>query len=425
MKAIKSNVSLWFPIMVLLLFSTFFAALGMGGFAVAQDDTSPTEVAQGAGEGGILAELAKNETLLNTVFLVVAVIFGMFLVIFYRMSVTKKIVSLQNKKLSIQQEELEVAKAELTKALKQEKAMRETLEKSHETLKSAQAQLIHVEKMSSLGQLTAGIAHEINNPIGFIKGGIQNLKLCIEDFNQMIEGYESIDTEETATMKSQIEDHRAQIQEQLSETREMISQLFKDTLFGTERVTEIVNGLRVFSRNQDAKVKNANLVENIELALMILKHKCKNKAEIVKQFDPNITFIDCFPGQLNQVFINLISNAIDSFKNFGTLVISTHDLGATVQVSFKDNGCGIPDDIKDKVFDPFFSTKEVGEGTGLGLSISHSIIDQHKGKIELFSQVGKGTEFRITLLKKLEMEEDEMTAQSIGLDEEDEVWQVK
>lgn len=353
----------------------------------------------------LLVRLSENETLLNTVFVVSAIIFGLFLVIFYRMAVTKRIVSIQNKKLSMQQSELENAKADLTKALKQEKAIRERLEKTYENLKLTQAQLIHAEKMSSLGQLTAGIAHEMNNPMGFIKGGVQNLKLTIDDLYAVIDSYEAIKTDNPLTIKEHLESCKAECRELLAETRESISQLFKDTLFGTERVTEIVNGLRVFSRHDEAKIKNSDIVENLESALMILKHKCKNRVEIVKQFDPNIRFIDCFPGQLNQVFINLISNAIDALGDSGTLIISTHDLSDKIQLSFKDNGCGIPDEIKDKIFDPFFSTKEIGEGTGLGLSISYSIIEQHKGKIEVFSKVGVGTEFRITLFKRLNIEE--------------------
>lgn len=354
----------------------------------------------------LLLRLSENETLLNTVFVVAAIVFGLFLVIFYRMAVTKRIVSIQNKKLSSQQSELENAKAELTKALKQEKAIRERLEKTYENLKLTQAQLIHVEKMSSLGQLTAGIAHEMNNPMGFIKGGVQNLKLTIDDLYAVIDSYEAINTDNPLMVKEKLEHCKAECKELLAETKESIAQLFKDTLFGTERVTEIVNGLRVFSRHDEAKIKNSDIVENLESALMILKHKCKNRVEIVKQFDPNIRYIDCFPGQLNQVFINLISNAIDALGDSGTLIISTHDLSDKIQLSFKDNGCGIPDDIRDKIFDPFFSTKEVGEGTGLGLSISYSIIEQHKGKIEVFSKVGVGTEFRITLFKRLNIEEE-------------------
>lgn len=351
-----------------------------------------------------LNELLRNDTIVYALFATVTVIVALFLGLYYRMSQTKRVISIQNKRLSAQQAELKFAKTQITKALRKEKEVRAKLEKTYENLKAAQSQLIHAEKMSSLGQLTAGIAHEINNPVGFIKGGLQTLKVVVDDVFSVVDQYERMAID--GQVGEQLAQLRAESREVIEESKDMAAQLFKDALFGTERVTEIVNGLRVFSRHDEARVKRSSISENLDAALMILKHKTKNKVEIIKQFDPNVGEIDCLPGQLNQVFINLISNAVDAFDNYGTLIISTHDLGDRVQLSFKDNGRGIPDEIMDKIFDPFFSTKEVGEGTGLGLSISHSIIEQHKGKIEVFSKVGLGTEFRITLFKKLHLEEE-------------------
>lgn len=335
-----------------------------------------------------------------------AIIGGLLLIIFFRIQRTKKIISVQNAKLTKQQEELGKAWKELEDALMNESKARQELEAANKKLKSSQSQLIHAEKMSSIGMLTAGIAHEINNPVGFIKGGIETLKLAISDLYAIIEDYHSIIDDGETNVKETLTAIQADAKPIYAETKEMIIQLFKDIIFGTGRVTEIVDGLRVFSRHDEAKVKNTNVRENLESALMILKHKCKNRAEIITNYDPNVNNIDCLPGQLNQVFVNLVSNAVDAMKDFGTLIISTHDLGNKIQISFKDNGCGIPDEVLNKIFDPFFSTKDVGEGTGLGLSICHSIIEQHKGTMEVFSKVGSGTEFRLTLWKELELDEE-------------------
>ncbi len=384
----------------------FFAYTLSAFQAKIEENAAPTQSDEVMGFLGDTFGMSATQTatILNSLVIAVVVLFALLIFVFYRLSIATKVVSNQKTKILAQHKALEAAKVQMKKVFRQEKAIRQKLESTNHNLKSAQTQLIHAEKMSSLGQLTAGIAHEINNPVGFIKGGVQTLKVVVGDLYHLLDRYESIEIDDH--LKENIEQHRLESTEQLAECKEMITQLFKDTLFGTERVMEIVNGLRVFSRHDEAKIKSSNLVENLEAAIMILKHKTKNHAEIVKQFDPNVGEIDCYPGQLNQVFINLISNAVDAFDGFGTIIISTHDLGDKIQLSFKDDGCGIPEEIAGKIFDPFFSTKDVGEGTGLGLSISHSIIEQHKGKIEVFSKVGNGTEFRITLWKRLQ-EEDE------------------
>ena len=341
----------------------------------------------------------------NAMVYINAVVLIVFAVFIYRILYSNRIISRQNKDMSQQQEELEKAKLKLLEALDEEKKTRQTLESTHQNLKAAQSQLIHVEKMSSLGQLTAGIAHEINNPVSFIKGGMQTLKMAVQDLYSIIEQYQNTDTS-SAEFKEEFDQIKPESATMLLEVKEMVEQLFKDILFGTDRVTEIVNGLRVFSRHDEAKVKAASVHENLDAAFLILKHKIKDRIEVIKQYDPNVREIDCLPGQLNQVFVNLVSNAIDAMDDFGTLIVSTHNLSDKVQLSFKDNGKGIPDEVRDKIFDPFFTTKDVGEGTGLGLSISHSIIKQHNGVIEVFSGRNAGTEFRITLPKLLELEKE-------------------
>ncbi|XOV91678.1 MAG: sensor histidine kinase [Bacteroidota bacterium] len=370
---------------------------------------NPLSSATGGNISTLQAEIGAidQSSVLTYGLITLAIIGGLLLIFFLRVQRTKKIISVQNAKLTKQQEELGQAWKELEDALMNESEARKALEDANKKLKSSQSQLIHAEKMSSIGMLTAGIAHEINNPVGFIKGGIETLKLAISDMYAIIEDYHSIKDDGETDVKQTLFGMQAAAKPIYAETKEMVVQLFKDILFGTGRVTEIVDGLRVFSRHDEAKIKNTNVKENLESALMILKHKCKNRAEIITNYDSNVGNIDCFPGQLNQVFVNLISNAVDAMKTFGTLIISTHDLGNKIQISFKDNGCGIPDEVLDKIFDPFFSTKDVGEGTGLGLSICHSIIEQHKGTMQVFSTVGVGTEFVLTLMKELDEEKED------------------
>lgn len=397
---------------ILILFGYFISASFTASTQV-QSDVSVSENALDISDESDQLELSSSEgsALLNALQLKIiiasaGILFLIVMALLYQVNLKKRTIKKQNGQLHKQYKQLKAIQAKMHMALKKEQKTRASLQGAHNNLKAAQSQLIHAEKMSSLGQLTAGIAHEINNPVGFIKGGVETLKVAIEDLYEAIDGYSSIDTSDEASLKEMLEEQKVEATELVTEAKEMIEQLFKDVLFGTERVTEIVNGLRVFSRHDEAEVKSANLHENLDAGMMIIKHKIKDKAEIIKQYDPNVSNIDCLPGQLNQVFVNLISNAVDAMDGFGTLVISTHDLGNKVQLSFKDNGAGIPVHVKEKIFDPFFTTKDVGEGTGLGLSISHSIVEQHKGQIEVFSEVGAGTEFRITLPKFLELDEE-------------------
>ena len=165
---------------------------------------------------------------------------------------------------------------------------------------------------------------------------------------------------------------------------------------GTERTTQIVHGLRSFSRLDEDVLKVADINEGLDSTLILLRNKYKNRIEIVKEYG-DIPQIECYPGQLNQVFMNILSNAIAAIESSGIITVSTLKSKGFIRISIKDNGCGIPDHIKAKIFDPFFTTKEVGEGTGLGLSISHGIIQKHNGSINVISENGKGSEFIIML----------------------------
>ena len=293
--------------------------------------------------------------------------------------------------------ELYNQKKELENSKKESEKLTEKLSRNIEKLKNAQSQLVQSEKMASLGQLTAGIAHEINNPINFVYAGSQSLKKIFDYFN--------IITEKYAQLKSDDPDFGSRLEEieklkkkyDFQDTYEAIPQLIDDIQIGAKRTIEIVAGLKNFSRLDEAEIKTANIHEGIESTLLLLHSKYKDKVIIHKHYDPKVGQIECYPGQLNQVFMNLLNNAIDAIGNKGEISITTKKLKDKIKMSIKDNGIGIKPEIQEKMFEPFFTTKEVGAGVGLGLSICFGIIKRHKGKIEVKSQVGRGSEFIITL----------------------------
>ncbi len=268
-------------------------------------------------------------------------------------------------------------------------------------LKNAQTQLVDAEKMASLGQLTAGIAHEINNPINFVSSNIKPLRRDIEDIQSIIKKFEDV------IAAQNIEDKFAEVSQYKKEldynylTHE-IDVLLKGMADGAGRTVEIVKGLKSFSRLDESDLKYANINEGIDSTLIILSSTFRGKINIVKELGI-IPEIECFAGKLNQVFMNIINNAAQAVltahanDDEGKVVIRTQSNGDTVSVHIIDNGIGMTEDVRSKIFDPFFTTKKAGEGTGLGLSIVYSIIELHKGAIEVKSESGVGTEFIITL----------------------------
>ena len=184
----------------------------------------------------------------------------------------------------------------------------------------------------------------------------------------------------------------------IDETRSEIRNLIKSVSNGAERTTEIVKGLRTFSRLDENEIKPANLHEGLDLTLVMLHNKYKHHVEIVKDYGV-LPMVECFPGKLNQVFMNILSNAIEAITEKGTITIKTWEDKPNKQViiSIKDDGSGMSESTQSDLFNPFFTTKEVGKGTGLGLSISHGIIEQHKGSIKVKSKLGEGSEFIISL----------------------------
>ena len=262
-------------------------------------------------------------------------------------------------------------------------------------LKATQAQLIQSEKMSSLGQMIAGIAHEINNPISFVQGNIDPLKEYFQDLLDLIETYQSEYPEPSAAIleKQQEIDFDFLLTD--------LDKLLGSMNLGAERVHEIVRSLRNFSRLDEATVKDVDIHEGLDSTLLILNHRIKHEVTIVKKYG-DLPLVRCFPAQLNQVFTNIIVNALDALsdtkRDRKKLKIITRMAGKNrVQILICDNGPGIPREIRRKIFDPFFTTKPVGKGTGLGLGICFRIIQQHQGNIRVRSKLGKGTEFVITL----------------------------
>lgn len=266
------------------------------------------------------------------------------------------------------------------------------LEQTNRDLRAAQTQLVQSTKMASLGQLVAGIAHELNNPIGFIFANMTHLRNYSEGLFKVIDMAHK-DPQNLAKTEEEVE---------LEYIRSDLPKLIKSCEEGARRTKDIVEGLRNFSRIQEAQVKDMDIEEALEITLNLLSGEIKNRIAVHKDF-AKVPTITCFASQINQVFMNIISNAAQAIEGEGQIWVSTRStVDSTgkvtgVSVSIQDTGKGISAEDMEKIFDPFFTTKDVGKGTGLGLSISYGIVQKHGGEIQVKSQVGVGTEFTIML----------------------------
>jgi signal transduction histidine kinase len=288
---------------------------------------------------------------------------------------------------------------EISQKNEQLNIQKEELRATLENLKLSQVQLVQSEKMASLGQLVAGIAHEINNPVTYITAGVDSLKTNIEDVRKVLDIYHKITPGNVKSRLKEIDNLKEKVE--YNQAIKEINKLIESIQNGTKRTTEIVKGLRTFSRLDEDILKMADIHEGLDSTLILLHNKYKNRIEIIKNYG-DLPFVECYPGQLNQVFMNILANAIDAIEDSGTITITTSFENKIISIKISDTGKGIEENLKEKIFEPFYTTKEPGKGTGLGLSISHGIIEKHKGKISLRSEVGKGSEFVITLPAKQE-----------------------
>jgi signal transduction histidine kinase len=278
-------------------------------------------------------------------------------------------------RIEAQQYHLEEANAEL-------ESKNRDLEVALKQLREAQQQLVMREKMASLGNLVAGVAHEINNPVGAVKSAADTAARSIDLVCRSLENCSDI---------LELKDNS-----RFLTALEILHKNNEITVTASDRIADIVRSLKNFARLDEAEFQKANVHEGLDSTLTLLHHQMKNRIEVVKNFG-NLPLIQCYPNQLNQVFMNVLANAGQAIEDKGTITIATERLGDNVVIRISDTGRGISQDDAAKIFDPGFTTKGVGVGTGLGLSISYNIVEKHRGKIEATSEPGKGTTVTITL----------------------------
>ena len=310
-----------------------------------------------------------------------------------------------NSKLQLSNQELEEGIIERHQAEKNLEQNNRQLEKAYDELKEAQFQIIQQEKMASIGQLAAGIAHEINNPLAFIMSNLESLRGYTHKNAQFLTMQEETVAALTKVAeKGNVSEESEKIVLALKEAKHSLKigyiisdteDLIKETLDGVSRVKNIVQDLKGFAR-VESEHKLANINEGIESTINIIWNELKYKATLIKEFG-NLPLINCNQGQLNQVFMNLIVNAVQAIEIQGEIRIKTWFEDNNIVVLISDTGSGIPPEILNRIFEPFFTTKEVGKGTGLGLSVTYDIIKKHGGDIRVESEVGKGATFIILI----------------------------
>jgi signal transduction histidine kinase len=290
---------------------------------------------------------------------------------------------------------------DITERKRAEEALQDSatrLEQAHRQLQENQAQLVQTEKMAALGLLAAGVAHEINNPVGFVMSNLGSLADYVRVFKKLLEAFEVLsasktDADRTAAL-ARIEAIRRE--EDLPFILQDIDSLMRESLDGANRVKEIIQALRSFARPDETERVEVNLNEGVEATLKVVWNEIKYKCRVNRKYG-TLPAIPCYPGQLNQVFLNLLLNAAQAIPEKGEITIETAAEDGHVVIRVSDTGVGIPPENIQKLFTPFYTTKPVGKGTGLGLSISYGIVRKHHGTIEVRSEVGKGTTFTVRL----------------------------
>jgi two-component system NtrC family sensor kinase len=282
-------------------------------------------------------------------------------------------------------------------------------------LQATQSQVIHTTKLASLGQMVAGVAHEINTPLGFVKSNVEVVGDLLDDYRKLVKLYDAAvqlclqpvdllfgaDKASLDKLVKYVEDARKKLFEaranlESSSLLKDAKELLGDAGDGLTQLSSLVQNLKGFSRVDRDGMDSVDLNEGLDSALMIAQHQLRDRVKVVKHLQP-LPKVRCMASQMNQVFLNLITNAAQSIDGEGTITIESKPVGQTVEMSFTDTGSGITDDVLPKIFDPFFTTKPVGEGTGLGLSIVHKIIKGHNGSVKVRTTPKKGSTFTISL----------------------------
>jgi len=299
----------------------------------------------------------------------------------------------ENKQMSLLNQEVN----NLQRQLIREKS---NLQKTLKELKDTQQMLVHSEKMNAMGKLVAGVAHEINNPIAFVYSNVFSLEKYI---GELVQSYVELEELVKTSTDQKINGMAKEIREKfdLDFLFDDISDMTIQSKTGLERVKTIIEDLRKFSRLDEAEMKEIDLIDNLSSTVGIAGLEFSKRNICLKLDTPEKLMIECFPGQLNQALLNVIVNAAQSIEADGNITISVREDGSVVRIKIADDGCGIPENIRSKIFDPFFTSKPVGSGTGLGLSITYKIITElHHGSIEVDSVVGKGSTFILSIPKK-------------------------
>ncbi|MGH8459315.1 MAG: sensor histidine kinase, partial [Nevskiales bacterium] len=298
-----------------------------------------------------------------------------------------------NRQLARSNETLEVKVQERT----------QDLTKAYAALKSTQAQVVQSEKMASLGQMVAGVAHEINTPLGFVRSNVDMVGGMFQDIKRLLERYAhtvglirapNADDNQITQAFDQLAVAEAEVD---TIVLDEAGTLLTDSIRGLNQINDLVSNLKDFSRLDRSRMDWFDVNEGLNGTLTISRNQIKDRVEVVKNYG-QVPQIQCAPSQVNQIFLNLITNATQAIGSGGGQIrLTTRATGGEVQIVFEDTGCGMTPEIMSKIYEPFFTTKEIGKGTGLGLSIVYQIIEEHHGRIEVHSEPGKGSRFTVTL----------------------------
>ncbi len=277
------------------------------------------------------------------------------------------------------------------------------LETAYRRLKDSQTQLVQSEKMASLGQMVAGVAHEINTPLGYVRNNVEMTQLALEQASGLLDAADCMVGAllDPATDEAALGSNLDILGGRVRDLRESAivgdtQALCRDTLFGLEQISELVLNLRNFSRLDQARVSDIDLNTCLDSVLVIANNVLKNRITVVRQYG-SLPAVRCVPSQINQVLLNMVTNAAQAIEGNGQIILKTDADNEMVRISIRDSGRGMPSEVMERIFDPFFTTKPIGQGTGLGLSISYQIVQQHQGHIHVTSVVGEGSRFVISL----------------------------